>query len=437
MEKITPASTLSVSLSSTRLSELSGPTTPRSEYEFQSGLFGEPSDDKYILVTGGLGYIGSHTTLELLKAGYNVVVIDDLSNSYSVVLERIKRLVSEHYAKSDRKTIPTIEFHQIDYRNAISLRAVLDRYSLSPFAANPDAANRSRIFGVIHFAAYKAVSESIRMPLAYYSNNVAGFIGFLETLSEYGIKTIVFSSSATVYGEIDEEVSAGIAEEYCVHAEEEFHENGLLKRTQQGCHGLTSPYGRTKWMCESILWDLSVSDPEWRIVVLRYFNPIGCDPSGLIGEDPLDIPNNLMPVVCKVLRGEIPVLNVFGSDYHTWDGTGVRDFIHVCDLANGHLAALRAALDGKLSNPFRSFNLGTGQGYSVLQLVDTMKKASGRDIPLRFTSRRKGDVAMSVAKPLRASLELGWKTERELLDCCIDTWNFLSKNPLGYKNADA
>lgn len=186
-------------------------------------------------------------------------------------------------------------------------------------------------------------------------------------------------------------------------------------------------------MCEAILWDLCVSDPNWKVVALRYFNPVGCDPNGLLGEDPLGLPNNLMPVVCRVLRGELSHLNVFGRDYETEDGTGVRDFIHVCDLAKGHLAAIKAAVEGRLVTSFRTFNLGSGNGHSVLELVDGMKQVSGMEIPLQFTERRRGDVARSVAKPTRAMKELGWKTEMTLIDCCRDTWNFLVKNPRGYR----
>ena len=328
-------------LSSRSSAQSTEPSTPRSEYDFPNEFFGDyvPSDqaDNYILVTGGLGYIGSHTTLELLKAGNNVVVIDDLSNSHYNVLTRIKALVNQHYSKVDTKCPPVLDFHQIDYRNTTDLRAVLDRYVLQPWKLphRMNGVNQSKISGVIHFAAYKAVSESIRLPLNYYSNNVAGFVGLLETLNHYGIKNLVFSSSATVYGALDQKDGASIPEELCVHTEETYLRDTEPVLAQQGCRGLTNPYGRTKWMCEAILSDLCVSDPEWRVVALRYFNPVGCDPSGLLGEDPLGIPNNLMPIVCKVLRREIPALNVFGSDYKTTDGTGVRDFIHVCDLAKG------------------------------------------------------------------------------------------------------
>ena len=441
MDHPSPFSTLT--LSSRSSAQSTEPSTPRSEYDFPNEFFGDyvPSHqaDNYILVTGGLGYIGSHTTLELLKAGNNVVVIDDLSNSHYNVLNRIKALVNQHYSKVDTKCPPVLDFHQIDYRNTTDLRAVLDRYVLQPWTLSlrMNGANQSKISGVIHFAAYKAVSESIRLPLNYYSNNVAGFVGLLETLNHYGIKNLVFSSSATVYGALDQKDGASIPEELCVHTEETYLRDTEPVLAQQGCRGLTNPYGRTKWMCEAILSDLCVSDPEWRVVALRYFNPVGCDPSGLLGEDPLGIPNNLMPIVCKVLRQEIPALNVFGSDYETKDGTGVRDFIHVCDLAKGHLAAIRAASEGSLVTPFRTFNLGSGEGHSVLDVVEMMKKVSNKDIPVRFTARRRGDVAKSVAKPLRAERELNWKTERHLVDSCRDTWNFIMKNPRGYRSMES
>jgi len=441
MDFQSPFSTPTLSSNSSALS--TEPGTPRSEYDFPNELFGNyllnEHAEGFILVTGGLGYIGSHTTLELLKAGYNVVVIDDHSNSHQNVLARIKTLVNEHYANFDHKSLPTLEFHQIDYRNTDALRAVLDRYVLDPWLSPVEinGVNHSKITGVVHFAAYKAVSESIRLPLSYYSNNVAGFVNLLETLNYYGIKSLVFSSSATVYGALDQNQGANIPEEFCVHTEETYYRDDELVQVQQGCSGLTNPYGRTKWMCEAILADLCTSDPEWRVVALRYFNPVGCDPSGLLGEDPLGIPNNLMPILCKVLRGEIPALNVFGSDYETSDGTGVRDFIHVCDLAKGHLAAIRAASEGSLLTPFRTFNLGSGEGHSVLDVVEMMQKVSGKEIPLRFTARRRGDVATSVAKPLRAARELKWKTEKHLIDSCRDTWNFVTKNPTGYRTSDS
>lgn len=404
----------------------SSPSTPSTEPEsngcrspFNNLAHSSPlgEDRDYILVTGGLGYIGSHTSLELLKAGYSLIVIDNLSNSHLAVLDRIKTLVQQHYS-FNIASVPTLDFHAIDYGDVVALRAILDKYTLSDIYG-------SRIVGVVHFAGHKSVTESIYIPMSYYKNNVASFLSLLETLNDYGIKTIIFSSSAAVYGAKDMD---SIGEEYCPHGEE-IHSLKSL----QGFSALTSPYGRTKWMCEAILSDLCVGDPDWRAVALRYFNPVGCDPSGLLGEDPLGIPNNLMPIICKVLRGDISHLNVFGSDYDTKDGTGVRDFIHVTDLANAHLAALTVATSGQLRTPFRSFNVGSGTGHSVLELVETMRNVSMRDIPLQFTARRKGDVAISVAKSSRAETELNWKTHRSLLDSCRDTFNFFSKNPMGYR----
>lgn len=402
------------------------PTTPSTEpeskgcrHQFSSITpLSSPGDDgNFILVTGGLGYIGSHTSLELLKAGYNVVVIDNLSNSYHCVLDRIKALVWQHYSP-DLIRVPTLNFHAVDYGDDAGLRSVLDQYMLSGIYV-------SKIVGVVHFAGHKSVAESIRIPISYYKNNVASFLTLLEILNDYGIKTIIFSSSAAVYGVKDMD---SIGEEYCPHGEETY-----LLKPLQAFSALTSPYGRTKWMCESILSDLCVGDPEWRAVALRYFNPVGCDHSGLLGEDPLGVPDNLMPIICKVLRGDISHLNVFGSDYNTKDGTGVRDFIHVTDLAMAHIAALTAATSGHLETPFRVFNIGSGKGHSVLELVETMQYVSKRDIQLKFTARRKGDVAMSVAKSSRAEKELNWKAHHSLLDSCRATWNFLSKNPNGYK----
>ena len=420
----------------------SGSSTPRTEIEFPllpiHNEGGNVRRDQYVLVTGGLGYIGSHTSLELLKGGYNVVLIDNLTNSHLCVLDRIKFLVNQYYCKQSAETyVPTLYFHQIDYGNIAALRSVLDQYQ-SPVREswdNSDGPNKSKIIGVIHFAAYKSPAESIRIPLPYYNNNLARFVGLLEILDKYRIKTFVFSSSATVYGATMNESQQPIAEEHCVHEDEVFADgDGHIKLTQQGCRGLTSPYGRTKWMCEAILSDLCISDPEWNVVALRYFNPVGADPSGLLGEDPLGIPNNLMPVVCKVLQGDLPVLKIFGTDYNTKDGTGVRDFIHVTDLAMGHLAAIATATSNSLYTRFRSFNLGSGMGHSVLELVDTMEQVSMRGIELHFTERRNGDVAMSIAQPTRAERELNWRTQRSLLDSCRDAWNFLNKNPFGYRD---
>lgn len=406
--------------------------TPLTEYAYNEDYLGDAFDptQSYTLVTGGLGYIGSHTVLELAKAGKNVVIVDNSSNSHPIVLERIKQLVNQHFVDVPHK-IPSVTLHQFDYRDTTALCTLLNRYSLPPHGSG---VRRSMITGVIHFAAYKAVSESIRLPLSYYSNNVAGLVSFLETLNNYGIKTFVFSSSATVYGTIVQRESLDtISEQYCVHQDESFIDNNERKFSEPGCKGITNPYGRTKWMCEAILSDLCISDPTWTVIALRYFNPVGADPSGLLGEDPLGLPNNLMPVVGRVLTGQLPILQVFGNDFETKDGTGVRDFIHVSDLASGHLSALEKAVKGELKTSFRTFNLGSGMGHSVLELVNTMKSVSGREIPWKYAERREGDVAVSVARPTRAERELHWKTKRTLTDSCRDTYNFLVNNPLGYR----
>ncbi|KAI9747839.1 MAG: hypothetical protein M1815_003846 [Lichina confinis] len=385
-------------------------------------------DGEYILVTGGLGYIGSHTTLELLKAGYNVVVIDNLSNSYSVVLHRIQMLAAKHYASSGKR-VPLLRFHNIDYRCSSALKAVLDLY------ARPDADASSKITGVIHFAAYKAVSESIRHPLRYYSNNVGGLVDFCATLEDYGIKRLVFSSSATVYGIVPSRAPGALREELCVHQDMTYaDDNGQEQTTQAGCVGITNPYGRSKWMCEAILADLAASDPSWNLVALRYFNPVGCDPSGLLGEDPKGIPNNLMPVVAKCVTGQLPELQVFGTDYESKDGTAIRDFIHVTDLARGHIAALAKSSAGKIPESFRTYNLGTGSGHTVMDVVHAMEGASGKSVAVRPVGRREGDIGASVAQARRAHGELGWSAEKTLEDAARDVCNFLAMNPEGYES---
>ncbi|KAF2751546.1 NAD(P)-binding protein [Sporormia fimetaria CBS 119925] len=375
------------SLSTTGSSEAaSTPDTHRSML-FDDDVAGDPLDiaagnSPFIMVVGGLGYIGSHTVLELLKEGYNVLIIDDLSNSYENVLDRIKALASEHFA-AQGKAMPSLHFQHLDYRSP-AMRSVLAGYSSYsvvhkpsmnrfPYSAlqrtdsgiemNDEADDRmvtrvSRITGVIHFAAYKSVEESIRMPLRYYSNNVCGLVDFLGLLEEYGIKNFVFSSSATVYGEMAN-CGVPLREELCVHHPETFQDHdGTERRMSPGVIGLTSPYGRSKFMCESILADLAVSDPSWSITALRYFNPVGCHESGILGEDPRQKPSNLIPVIATVLTGTKPVLDIFGTDWNTPDGTAVRDFIHVVDLARGHIAALAASAAGRVKAPFRAYNLG-------------------------------------------------------------------------------
>lgn len=376
-----------------------------------------------ILVVGGLGYIGSHTAWELLKDGYNVIIIDNLSNAFRSVLINLHLLMKDHFKTSMHK--PLLEFHEADYRDQATMNLILSKYSVSP--KDGTTFRRSRISGVIHFAAYKAVAESIQEPLKYYSNNVSGLVDLCSLLGDFGIKTFIFSSSATVYGETANYIGR-ISEEHCTHQETSFFDvNGKAQTTIGGCSGITNPYGRTKWMCEAILHDLAASDPEWKIFALRYFNPIGCDPSGILGEDPRAVPSNLLPVVVKVMTGEMPVLNIYGSDWDTEDGTAVRDFIHVSDLARGHLAAIASV--SKLASHesgFRTFNLGSGKGHSVLEVVAFMEAASGKKIPVRLMGRRDGDVALCVAEPTRAAAELNWRTEKTLQNGCEDICRFLA-----------
>jgi UDP-glucose 4-epimerase len=405
--------------------------TPATEFsvlfddDFHLLLQSLASNEQYILVTGGLGFIGSHTTLELLKANYNVIIIDNLSNSYENVFNRIQHLASK-YHEENGTCMPLLKQHNHDYQDTEALRALLEEYKLPSQWNSP----KSKIAGVIHFAAHKAVEESIRDPLKYYANNVSGLIDLVGILGQYGIKNFIFSSSATVYGTL---ANSGLPlkEELCVHKREILKdETGHETLAQPGCTGITNPYGRTKWMCESILADLAFSDPEWSIVTLRYFNPIGCDPSGLLGEDPRGIPTNLLPVVVKVMTGQRDELEMFGTDWDTEDGTAVRDFIHVTDLARGHIAALDAANEGRLHENFRTFNLGTGHGYSVLDVVKTMEVVSGKPIPRRAVARRAGDVGSCVAVPMRSQTELLWTTQKSLVDACRDICNFLRVSTL-------
>lgn len=295
------------------------------------------------------------------------------------------------------------------------MRSVLGRYVVQDPARS--ATRLSHITGVIHFAAYKSVSESTERPLDYYLNNVAGMIELLVLLGDFGIKNFVFSSSATVYGSVLSEGGAPVGEEQLVH-----HETGTLT---PGIKGLTSPYGRTKYFSEAILADVAAADPSWRITALRYFNPVGCEPSGLLAEDPRQKPTNLFPVVCQVLTGERSVLDVFGTDWDTRDGTAVRDYIHVVDLAQGHLAALAAAGKRPSELAFRAYNLGTGSGFTVAEVVSCMERAASRTIKTNLAPRRVGDVGFCVAATDRATQELGWKTQLSLDDCAADTWRCL------------
>ncbi|MGR3899762.1 UDP-glucose 4-epimerase GalE [Psychrobacter sp. 1176_08] len=347
-----------------------------------------------ILVTGGTGYIGSHTCIALHEAGYDIVVYDNLSNSSREAVNRVSTLIGQ-----------TIEFIEGDIRDVETLRQVFSTH---------------QFFGVIHFAGLKAVGESVAKPLLYYDNNVSGTITLLEVMAEYAVKNLVFSSSATVYGNPEN-----------------------LPINEESPRSCTNPYGQSKIAVEHILEDLAVSDDSWNLVALRYFNPVGAHSSGQIGEDPNDIPNNLMPYISQVAVGKLEKLNVFGNDYPTIDGTGVRDFIHVTDLAQGHVAALnyldkqtRPKESGttKLNSVgFLPINLGTGKGTSVLELVNAFNEVTGRDIPYQFTERRAGDIASCYASADKAKTLLGWQAELSVNDMCKDTWHWQSMNPSGYK----
>jgi UDP-glucose 4-epimerase len=335
-----------------------------------------------ILVTGGTGFIGSHTVVELLQAGCQVVVVDNLSNSSPVVLQRIAEI-------TDR----TPQFVEADIRDRASLQRVFSEH-------RPEA--------VIHFAGLKAVGESAEKPLSYYQNNLSGTATLCEVMAENNCKQLVFSSSATVYGDPQ-----------------------ILPISEKSPTGATNPYGRTKLFIEEMLRDLHNADPEWRIAILRYFNPVGAHPSGKIGEDPTGIPNNLFPFISQVAVGQRSRLSVFGDDYNTVDGTGVRDYIHVVDLAIGHLRALERL---SASPGLVTCNLGTGKGYSVLEMVAAFTRVSGRDIPYTVLPRRAGDIAACWADPSYAKDELGWQTERDLDQMCFDGWNWQSRNPKGYES---
>ncbi|WP_121610100.1 UDP-glucose 4-epimerase GalE [Mesobacillus foraminis] len=333
-----------------------------------------------ILVTGGAGYIGSHTCVELLNAGYEVVVVDNLMNSK---IESLKR-VSEITDKS-------IQFYQTDLLDGVNLEKVF---------------TENTIDAVIHFAGLKAVGESVRLPLWYYHNNLTSTLNLCGMMKKYGVKNLVFSSSATVYG-MPERVP--IKEEDSLWT--------------------LNPYGRTKLMIENILEDLYVSDPSWSITFLRYFNPVGAHKSGLLGEDPMGIPNNLMPYITQVAVGKLQELSVFGNQYPTTDGTGVRDYIHVVDLALGHLKALKRTAGKPGVN---AYNLGTGKGYSVFEVIAAFEKASGLKVPYKIVEPRKGDAASCYADPSKARNELGWVAEKGIEEMCADSWRWQSKNPDGF-----
>ena len=333
-----------------------------------------------VLVTGGAGYIGSHMCVELLQSGYEVVVLDNLSNSSAKSLDAVQRITQK-----------SLTFHEADLRDEAALSDVFEQHEIG---------------AVLHFAGLKAVGESVAKPLSYYDNNVNGTLRLLEAMQKAEVRTIVFSSSATVYG-IPEEMP--IREDFPT--------------------GPINPYGRSKLQVEDILRDLAASDPEWRITLLRYFNPIGAHASGEIGEDPNDIPNNLLPYISQVAIGRLDQLNVFGDDYDTPDGTGIRDYIHVLDLVRGHLKALEYL---KEHQGVHTYNLGTGRGYSVLEMLAAFEKASNRAIPHRIVARRPGDAAVSYADPSKACMDLGWRAELGLERMCEDVWRWQSNYPDGF-----
>ena len=334
-----------------------------------------------ILVTGGAGYIGSHTCVELLNEGHDVVVVDNLSNSSLESLRRVEKI-------TDKK----IKFYEVD---------ILDKDKLNEVFLS------ETIDAVIHFAALKAVGESVEKPLDYYHNNITGTLNLCEVMSDNGVKNIVFSSSATVYGDPEQ-----------------------VPIPETAPLSTTNPYGATKLMTEQILMDLQKADPNWNVVILRYFNPIGAHKSGLIGEDPNGIPNNLVPYITQVAVGKLEKLSVFGDDYDTKDGSGVRDYIHVVDLAQGHVSALQKLKPG---DGVSIYNLGTGIGYSVLEMVKAFSDVVGKNIPYSIEERRPGDIATCYADAKKAKEELGWSAKRDLKEMCIDAWNWQVNNPDGYK----
>jgi len=329
-----------------------------------------------ILVTGGAGYIGSHTCVELLDSGYEVVIVDNFSNSKKDVLDKIKEITNKDFS-----------FYEGDVSDKVLMESIFEK-------ENIDA--------VIHFAGFKAVGESVKLPLMYYKNNIGSTLTLCEVMSKYNVKKLVFSSSATVYGNPK---SLPIKEDFPLST--------------------TNPYGTTKLMIEGILKDLHISDPEWSVAILRYFNPIGAHSSGLIGENPNDIPNNLMPYIVKVATGELECLSVFGNDYDTKDGTGVRDYIHVVDLSRGHIKAIEKIMN---SNGIDYYNLGTGRGYSVLELIDTFSRVNGVNVNYKITDRRPGDIASCYADPSYAKEQLSWVAEKDIEQMCRDAYYFVKKN---------
>lgn len=334
-----------------------------------------------ILVTGGAGYIGSHTCVELLNKGHEVVVLDNLSNSSEIALDRVKEITGKD-----------LTFYKADLLDIDAVENVFEKEDID---------------SVIHFAGLKAVGESVAKPLWYYENNITGTLNLCKVMTKHNVKNIIFSSSATVYGDPH---TVPILEDFPLST--------------------TNPYGSSKLMLEQILQDLHVADPEWNVVILRYFNPIGAHESGLIGEDPSGIPNNLIPYITQVAVGKLDKLSVFGDDYNTPDGSGVRDYIHVVDLAVGHVDALKRLKKG---DGVSIYNLGTGVGYSVIEMVNAFSKVVGKEIPYEIKERRAGDIATCYAQADKAKKEIGWVAERDLATMCADSWKWQSMNPNGYK----
>ena len=341
--------------------------------------------DTCVLVTGGAGFIGSHTVVQLLEGGYQVVIVDDLSNSSAVAVDRVKTIVGDEAAKN-------LTFYEANVLDRDAMNKIFDTHQIDR---------------VIHFAGFKAVGESVSKPVEYYHNNIENTLVLIDVMRSHGCKSIIFSSSSTVYGDPD---NPPVTEE-------------------DPKKPATNPYGWTKWMIEQILMDVHTADPEWDVVLLRYFNPIGAHPSGLIGEDPKGIPNNLVPYVAQVAVGKLEAVQVFGNDYPTPDGTGVRDYIHVVDLARGHVCAIK-----KLQTNCGLFicNLGTGHGYSVLDVIHAFEKACGKKLPYVIDPRRPGDIAECYADPTKAKNELGWVAEYGIEEMCADSWNWQKNNPDGY-----
>ncbi len=345
--------------------------------------------DTCVLVTGGAGFIGSHTVVELLTQGYNVVVVDDLSNSSKVAIDRVKTIVGDEAAKN-------LTFYKANVLDREAMNQIFDAH---------------RIDRVIHFAGFKAVGESVTKPIEYYHNNIENTLVLVDVMRNHGCKSIIFSSSSTVYGDPDK-----------------------LPLTEEAPKKpATNPYGWTKWMIEQILTDLHTADPEWNVVLLRYFNPIGAHQSGLIGEDPKGIPNNLVPYVAQVAVGKLKAVQVYGNDYDTPDGTGVRDYIHVCDLATGHVAALNW-MNGR--EGVEVFNLGTGKGTSVLEVIAAFSKACGKELPYVIRERRAGDIAANWGDASKAERMMDWKAQYDIDDMCRDSWNWQSHNPNGFADAE-